>query len=173
MIRRSSFSFEGIIPTLSGQRSTREEPGRIIQMNLQYIKYSLFVWLTVGIFSPLVFALLSILFDRESIVNIFESFWTYWGVAIMVGLLYSIPSLILLWIALLFFGKSGMSILQKKMILILLTMCLLIITFRLMVHGGIPILELSGFLLFISYFFSVSLALAVFRLEKKPSGPAT
>jgi hypothetical protein len=134
-------------------------------MKAQSIKYLLRVWLTGGLLGPLIFAALDYLILKKEL-GILDRFMLFWGLSSLVGLFYSFPSFVLLWIVLALLKKTDSDVLQRKLISILLCFIFIIITFQFFPQGGIPV-DRFGLLLLVSYFFTMSVALIFYRLEKE------
>jgi hypothetical protein len=134
-------------------------------MKAQSLKYLLKVWLTGGLLAPLIFAALDYLILKNDF-GILDRFMLFWGLSILVGLFYSLPSFVLLWIVLTLLKKTDSDVLQKKLISILLCFIFIIITFQFFPKGGIPV-DGFGLLLLVSYFFTMSVALIFYRLDKE------
>jgi hypothetical protein len=134
-------------------------------------KYSLRVWLTGGVLAPLLFTLFNLLI-RDGILTYETSMHDIGmiiGYCLVMGLVCSIPSLLVLWLAVTLLHGGDMSVSVKKLILIILTFCLMVVSFRLFPGGGISAVDSPGLELFIAYFLAICGGLIYYRIEKVTS----
>jgi hypothetical protein len=134
-------------------------------------KYSLRVWLTGGVLAPLLFALSFFLIENGGFFagTTLGDTVLILGYCLVVGLLCSIPSLLVLWLAVTLLAGADLSVAVRKLILILLAALLLIVSFRLFPGGGISTVESPGLELFIAYFLAICGGLIYYRIEKVTS----
>lgn len=131
-------------------------------------KYSLRVWLTGGVLAPLLFALSFSLTRNGGFSSGFtlKDIGIIIGYCLVMGLVCSLPSLLVLWLAVTLLKRADMSVAVRKLILILLTVLLLIVSFGLFPGGGISAVESPGTELFIAYFLAIGGGLIYYRIEK-------
>jgi hypothetical protein len=134
-------------------------------------KYSLRVWLTGGVLAPLLFALLFFLIRNGGRSSDFplKDIGMIVGYCLVMGLVCSIPSLLVLWLVVTLLEGADMRVSVKKLILILLTLCLMIVSFYFFPGGGISAVESPGTELFIAYFIAICGGLIYYRIEKVTS----
>src|ERR1700748_2570450 len=135
---------------------------------LHHLKYSLRVWLTGGVLAPFLFVLFNLLISDG-----FLSFKTpkhdialIIGYCLVTGLLCSIPSLLVLCMVVTLLKRADTSVSVKKLLLIILTFCLIMVSFQLFPGGGISPVDRPGSALFVAYFLAICGSLVYYRIEK-------
>jgi hypothetical protein len=141
----------------------------------QSIKYSLLVYLTGNFLAVLFFILIDAwlshgwLYDDTAA----GAALSFTGIFIALSLLCSLPSLLLFWLSVFLLNRTDITTAMKKVLLILLTFCLITVSFHFFPNGGIPISDRWGAELYSAFFLAISLSTLIYRPQKKHPTPPT